>query len=87
MTEQEKALKEIMDEDYFHNDYEYNPMRVIKKIIQRYPQILAEKVWEGRANAIHSQTENSLDDGHETIWVSRKLKDSNIEVFIREVVS
>lgn len=46
MTDAEKelnALISILEKDYFDNDYEFNPLRIAKAIIERYPQIKAKE--------------------------------------------
>lgn len=75
MTEQEKELKEFVSDFLGRNaNYIFSTEELAKAIIQRYPQILAEKVWEGERLYLSSIFE----------WA--KGKSENIEVFIREVV-
>lgn len=56
-----------------------------KALIQRYPQILAEKVWEGEAKFLKALYKNNDSDFVFHNYPSNENK--NIEVFIMEVQS
>lgn len=78
MTEQEKELS-----SYIYETYNGNMQSLAKAIIQRYPQILAEKVEADNAHV-------SL-DGTKILATLKipfmKWFNKEFEVFIREVVS
>lgn len=86
MTEQEKELIKVLDDCLAeHNITENNAYIPTCKdsgvlewfaqaLIQRYPQILAEKVWEGF----------NPDEGPRP-YIPKNFHQKNIEVFIREV--
>ena len=79
MTDQEKELgiyiAECVNGLADSGDNFKDCLTLAKALIQRYPQILAEKVWEGERLYLSNIFE----------WANGKSE--NIEVFIREVVS
>lgn len=93
MTEQEKELWDFMVKQFgtiLCNGKEYLDINEsdMTDIIQRYPQILAEKAWEGDVGTIFAngkcvyQTE--FFDMPNKEWKNHLKK---VQLFIREVVS
>lgn len=81
MTEQERYLITFLNETFGHHESDIDSEAFAKRLIQRYPQILAEKVFGGRYDhgggmfpAINEYLK-IRDDGSYKIY----------EVFIREV--
>jgi len=78
MTTQEKELIDLierMDFEVGHDgNVNFDSHTLAKAIIAKYPQILAEKVWEGF----------NPDEGPRP-YMPKHLHQKNIQVFIREV--
>lgn len=87
MTEQEKELFKIIDDSFICREdvTDKELLSIAQAIIQRYPQILAEKVWGGEAKFLKALYKNNDTDFVFHNYPSNENK--NIEVFIREVVS
>lgn len=86
MTEQEKLTEMLSLIKSFWKDDQ--PIEMCKALIQRYPQILAEKVWEGQSCLIESEQFTGTDGKNKLslVWSNTNEKvNKTIEVFIREV--
>lgn len=82
MTEQERYLITFLNETFGHHESDIDSEAFSKRLIQRYPQILSEKVWKGRAIQVET-IERSLMCNR--VWRFKNGFDQNIEVFIREI--
>lgn len=80
MTEQDK-LEEFLNDWLWIKRADMKD--IAKAIIQRYPQILAEKVFEGKAKEIEIWNSSDHSKLNDAILYDNEAK--NIEVFIREV--
>ena len=83
MTEQERYLITFLNETFGHHESDIDSEAFANRLIQRYPQILAEKVWGGKTYLIQSSNAegtNYFQDVYQTGGIGK-----NIEVFIREV--
>jgi len=86
MTEKEKEIYKFLDDSAIAHEDVTNKelLEVAKALIQRYPQLLSEKVWEGESSYLYSNSGNMLSSKSEQVWhnFSDPIK---VEVFIREV--
>lgn len=72
---------EFCGENALHKTKYTSNLDLAKAIIQRYPQILAEKVWEGD---VREMILNNIDDGK---YVSHSISITKpVEIFIKEVI-
>jgi hypothetical protein len=79
MTEKEKEIYKFLDDSAIAHEDVTNKelLEVAKALIQRYPQILAEKVWEGHSPLdFHDRMKRTIKP--------EKYAGKKIEVFIRE---